>query len=167
MFAPVIILCTLGIASLLVAASIKRIPEGQVYTLRRWGSPQPRLLSAGVHWVLPLIERIAHKISLGGHTLNLDEQVISDTGFSPYAVRGAVYWQVLEPQRAEAVIDHVDELIRRCTLQALAAGHYSAGPRNNQLKQALNDVLRERGMLVTRVDVQVTESQGTQISATT
>lgn len=167
MLTPVIILCTLGVASLLVAASIKRIPEGHVYTLRRWGSPQSRLLPAGVHWVLPLIERIAHKISLGGRTLNLDEQVATDANVRAHVVRAAVYWQVLEPQRAEAVIDHVDELIRRCTLQALATSHYSAGPRNNRLKQALNDALRERGMLVTRVDLQVTESQVTQLSKAT
>lgn len=167
MLTPVIILCTLGIASLLVAASVKRIPEGHVYTLHRWGNPQPRLLSPGVHWVLPLIEHIVHKISLAGRTLNLDAEVASDAGTRSHAVRGAVYWQVLEPQRAEAVIDHVDDLILRCALQALALGDYSAGPRNNQLKQALNDELRERGMLVTRVDLQVAESHLNSTSETT
>lgn len=157
MIAPVVIVFLLGVASLLVAASVKRIPEGHVYTLRRWGRPQTRLLPPGVHMVVPLIERIAHKISLAGHTLKLDETVATDAGAPGRAVRGSVYWQVLEPQRADAVIEQVDDLIRACARRALAAGHYVTGPRNALLKQALNAELRGRGMLVTRVDLQSTD----------
>lgn len=160
MITPIIILCFIGIVSLLAAASVKRIPEGQVYSLHRRGRPQPRLLAPGVHLVLPLIERIAHKISLGGHTLKLDEPVATENGVIPHALCGSVYWQVLEPQRAEAVIEHVDEMIRSCALQALAADLVEGSPRNMRLKQALNAQLRERGMLVTRVDLQPVDNAG-------
>ena len=159
MIIPITILCLLGLASLLIAASVKRIPEGHVYTLRRWGRPQPRMLLPGVHLIVPLIERIAHKISLGGNTLRLDEQLSGHASSTPRSVRGAVYWQVLEPQRADAVIEHVDELIRTCALQALDMGPHENHARNAMLKQTLNAELRERGMLVTRVDLHLAEAQ--------
>ncbi|HET7358877.1 MAG TPA: SPFH domain-containing protein [Rhodanobacteraceae bacterium] len=155
MIAPITIFALFGIAALLVGASVKRIPEGHVYTLRRWGRPQPRMLLPGTHMVLPLIERIAHKISLGGHTLRLDEALPADAAITR-ALHGSVYWQVLEPERADAVIERADELIRARTLQALqVAADEDERARNVRLKQVLNAELRARGMLVTRVDLQL------------
>jgi regulator of protease activity HflC (stomatin/prohibitin superfamily) len=155
MIAPITIFCLFGVAALLAAASVKRIPEGHVYSLRRWGRTQSRMLLPGIHMVLPLIERIAHKISLGGHTLRLDEPVPADTT-APRALHGSVYWQVLEPERAEAVIERADELIRARTLQALqVAADEDERARNVRLKQVLNAELRPRGMLITRVDLQL------------
>lgn len=159
MLNSIIILCFLGGAALLVAASVKRIPEGHVYSLRRWGNPQPRLLLPGVHLIVPLLERIAHKISLGGHTLRLDETLSDQAGKAPRSVRGAVYWQVLNPEHAEAVIEHVDDLIRRCAVQALSTGPLADTSHNAMLKQVLNEQLRQSGMLVTRVDLQLADMQ--------
>lgn len=156
MLPPIAVLSLLGVALLLVAASIKRIPEGQVYTLRRLGRPV-RTLTSGTHVVLPLLERVAHKISLSGHALQLDERVALNDDGAPSALRGKVYWQVLEPDRADAVIERADELIRARTLNALREAENPAAEdgraRNARLKQALNAALRERGVLVTRVDV--------------
>jgi regulator of protease activity HflC (stomatin/prohibitin superfamily) len=153
MIAPITIVCLLGVTALLVIASVKRIPEGHVYTLRRWGRPQSRMLLPGTHMVLPLIERIVHKISLGGHTLRLDESVAVDPS-APRALHGSVYWQVLEPERVDDIIDRADELIRARTLLALqAAADEDERARNLRLKQVLNAELRPRGMLVTRVDL--------------
>ena len=158
MVTPIIILCFLGGAALLVAASVKRIPEGHVYSLQRWGNPQPRMLLPGIHLIVPLIERIAHKISLSGHTLRLDERLAGDAGTTSRSVRGAVYWQVLEPQHAQAVIEHVDDLIRRCILQALTTTPLAGSAHNAMLKQMLNEQLRKSGMLVTRVDLQLADA---------
>jgi len=62
---------------------------------------------------------------------------------------------VLEPERADAVIDEVSELIRRGAQAALrdepAANHHELGA---HVKQALNGSLRERGMMVTRVELE-------------
>ena len=69
---------TIALILMLIAAmaisSIKRIPEGQVYTLRRLGKPAG-ILTAGTHVVVPLVERIAHKISITGYTLAVDERM--------------------------------------------------------------------------------------------
>jgi len=144
------------IAAILVlfASAITRVPSGQVYSLYRQGKPA-RLLQPGIHMVLPLLERVANKMNLSGQVLRFEEQ-LGDTR----DVCGTVYWQVLEPERADAVFNQVDQLIRRSAHEALCAGceeaHADRRLLSNHMKQVLNQTLRERGMMVTRVELDAT-----------
>ncbi len=154
MLTTLTILPLLALIGLTAAVCVKRIPEGQVYTLRRLGKPA-RTLTPGLHVVVPLIERIAHKISVAGYTLPVEERVQLDGHPQPETLRGRVWWQVLDPERADAVIDRADEMIRTRVLGALpeVADTDNVRARNLRLKQALNGALRERGVLVTRVEL--------------
>src|SRR6185437_6245779 len=111
MFSTLTILPLLALIGLLAAVCVKRIPEGQVYTLRRLGKPACTL-TPGMHVVVPLVERIAHKISITGYTLAIEERVQVEGHPAPETLRGRVWWQVLDPERAEAVIDRADDMIR-------------------------------------------------------
>jgi regulator of protease activity HflC (stomatin/prohibitin superfamily) len=139
--------------AVLIASAIKVVPVGQVYSLYRHGKPV-RLLQAGMHLVLPLLDRVAHKINLAGQTLRFEEPLAN-----AHDVRGTVYWQVLEPERADAVFEQVDQLIRRGAHEALrgepAADQADRRDLGARVKQSLNSALRERGMLVTRVELDV------------
>lgn len=149
------ILLVLLATALVAGLGFKRIPEGQVYTLRRLGKPAGTL-AAGTHFVLPLIERIAHKISVAGYTLAVDERLDDDTD-AARTLRGRVWWQVLDPERADAVIDKADQMIRHGLRDALGAAPAAPAQdprsRNQRIKQSLNGSLRERGVLVTRVEL--------------
>lgn len=141
----------LGLVALgvLAVTSIRRIPEGQVYTLRRFGG-HTRVMHSGMHLMLPLLERVAHKISLTGANVPVDDLVAADQRY-----RGIVYFQVLDPERADRVIDRVDGLLQERTrsLFADAALPDAFDSRRQWLKQSLNSDVRERGLLVTRVDL--------------
>jgi len=142
----------IGLASLaLVPGAVKRVPAGQVHSLYRLGKPR-RLLTTGMHMVLPGFDRIGHRIDLGGQVLRFHEPVPGHA-----EVHGTVYWQVLEPERADAVIDQAAQLIRRGTLDALSgepeADHADRRDLGGRLKLALNGALRERGVMVTRVEL--------------
>lgn len=142
-------------AGTLGLVSIKRIPEGMVYTLRRLDG-QIRTLRSGTHVVIPLFERVIHRISLTGHALSIEAQ-LPCADRSSLALRGMVYWQVLDPVRADAVIERAEELIRARALDGLREVDVSESEapetRNARLKQTLNEALRERGVLVTRVQL--------------
>lgn len=135
----------------LLAIAVKRVPQGHVYSLYR-GKRQLRLLEPGLHWVTPGLDHIAHRIDLGGQVLHLNE-------VSPQSgnVHGTVYWQVLEPERADAVIAQAEQLIRRGALDALQTEPPTARSNPHDLggrvKQHLNHALRQRGMMVTRVEL--------------
>jgi regulator of protease activity HflC (stomatin/prohibitin superfamily) len=146
MMATLILLLVCSTA--LLASAVKYVPVGQVYSLYRHGKPV-RLLQAGTHLALPLLDRVAHKISLAGQVLRLEDDARK--------MRGTVYWQVLEPERADAVFEQVDQLIRHGAQEALreqAAERLDQRDLSARLKQTLNGALRERGMMVTRVELE-------------
>lgn len=150
MIDPVALICLLCAVALLAGASIKHIPEGHVYTLHRRGRSSLRLLMPGTRLVVPLLEHVRHKISLTGRALRLDPI----EGWP--GARATVYWQVLDPERADAVIDDAESLIRERLLHALADGTHGdedAAARNGRIKQVINAELLARGMLATRVDL--------------
>lgn len=151
---PLTLIALFCLVLTVVALSVKRIPEGQVYSLHRLGRPA-RLLTPGTHMVLPLLERVAHKISLTGRTLRLDETLA--IGAAPRAVHATLYWQVLDPARAETVIEGADALMRARAQTALLAidPDAPARERNAALKLALNAALEAHGLLVTRVDAEL------------
>jgi hypothetical protein len=64
---------------------------------------------------------------------------------------------VLEPERADAVIDQADQLIRGGALAALredpAAAEADRRDLGARLKLAMNQALRDRGVMVTRVEL--------------
>lgn len=155
MLSPMLLLTLIAVLAALVAAAVKRIPEGQVYTLRRFDG-HARTLGSGVHFMLPLLERIVHRIPLTGRALSLDEDLRLEGRPAPVKLSGTVYWQVLDAQRADALVDHAEEFIRSHTISALRAhpaDHEAADARNQRLKHTLNGSLRERGVLVTRVQL--------------
>ena len=151
-----IIFVLLSVAAVAAMLSIKRIPEGTVYTLRRFNG-QARLLQPGTHLIWPLVERVVHRISLTGHVLTLGELFPLDGSGASTRLSGKVFWQVIDAQRADATIDRADALIRGRLLNAARAiddpAEETAESRNSRLKAALNDSLREIGIVVTRVQV--------------
>ena len=146
MLTPMLLMALLC-AAVVVAASVRFVPEGQAYTYRRMDG-HIRTLGSGMHFVLPLIERVAHKIRLLGNVVDVDVAGQNAT------LHGQVYYQVLDARRADAVIDHVDDLVRDCLPALLGAeSDEDAASCNARIKSALNSRLGDRGILVTRVQV--------------
>lgn len=139
---PVILFATVAALATLGSASVRRIPEGQVYALRRPGGHM-RLLGAGIHFILPLIERVAHKVSLAGSAVTVDTDGLP---------RAVVYFQLLDPARAGSAIGAVPTLVANRTRQLLREEQPAAG-NAARLKQRLNEALHDSGLLVARVDL--------------
>jgi regulator of protease activity HflC (stomatin/prohibitin superfamily) len=139
-----------GFAGLLFA-SVRRIPEGQVYTLRRIGGHM-RTVGSGLHVVLPLVEKVIHKIRLLGNVVPVN--VPTPKGDT---LQGNIYVQVVDARRADAVIDTVPELLSRRVCDICVDGaEENDTDRNRRIKMQLNSELGERGLLITRV--QLTQS---------
>lgn len=139
---PMLLLTLLCGLITVVLVCVRRIPEGQAYTLRRVDGHM-RTVGAGVHLVLPLIERVAHKIRLFGNVVDIAAPVADGN------LRGRVYFQVLDARRADAVIDGIADLLRARVPALATQGAGDAGA----LKVELNRELNSRGVLVTRVQL--------------
>jgi regulator of protease activity HflC (stomatin/prohibitin superfamily) len=144
MHAPLPWLMLLCVVMALIAVSVRRIPEGHAYTLRRVGG-QMRTLGAGLHLVVPLLERVAHKIRLLNNVVDVQTP----------ALHGRVYFQVLDAGRADGVIDAMGDMLRQ-RIPELAASTCTEDDlptRNLHLKAELNRDYSERGVLITRVQL--------------
>jgi regulator of protease activity HflC (stomatin/prohibitin superfamily) len=140
-------------------ASVRRIPEGHVFTVHRFGRFR-RTLSPGLHFLLPLFDRVVHRVNLIGHVIELRRRIIACADMAPLEVEGAVYYQILDPARAGAALDSIDDLVVAETAEAmaqLAARHaqqelLDSGREalNSRLKAEANARLKRHGVLVTR-----------------
>lgn len=144
----VLLVSSILAASSLLIGAVRHVPAGQVFSVRRQGRPN-RLLQPGNHLVLPLLERVARRINLQGQMLQLDGPAEAPQ------LHGTVYWQVLDPQRADAVIDGIDSLIREgaAGAQGDAGETGTPSPPAARIKAALNAELLQHGLMVTRVEL--------------
>ena len=144
-------------ASCLVLLSIKRIPEGQAYTIHRFGRYR-RTLDAGIHWIMPLIERVGGRISLTGRALDLSTMPIVTEGESRH-LRGSVWFQVLDPARADADLEHLEDVVLADLVAAIGRiserAFVPASALPQALKQEANTTLKAHGIVVTRCQLQV------------
>jgi regulator of protease activity HflC (stomatin/prohibitin superfamily) len=148
MNAPLLLLLA---GSTLILVSLKRVPEGQAFTVYRFGSYR-RTLDAGLHWIMPLVERIAHRVSLTGRVLSVS------SGALP-AAQGRIYYQVLDVARADPEVDHLDQVLLDAARDAWLrnAADWANSPANEfnaGLKRELNAQLRARGVTVTRCQLE-------------
>ena len=144
-------------AASLAVRSLKRVPEGQAFTVHRFGQYR-RTLDAGLHWILPLIDKVAHRVSLTGRALSVAPQTLAAER-TAVTLQGRVYYQVLDVERADAEADHLDDVVLGqllATLRRDAANldQASDGELNATLKRDLNLELRSHGVVVTRCQLQ-------------
>lgn len=150
MLTPMFVLLALSATAVAALACVRRIPEGQAYTLRRIGGHM-RTVGAGIHVVLPVVERVAHRIRLLGNVVNVDHISPMPAGL-PHS--GQIFYQVLDAERADAVIDSVDALVCNCLPALLgSAANEDSTSRNLRIKAELNRQLHDRGILITRVQI--------------
>lgn len=149
-----IVLFALGAG--LVVASLRRIPEDTVCTVHRFGR-YVRTLSPGLRFTVPFFDRIAHRVRLVGHQIDVPPQPVD----ALTRAGGAVYYQILEPQRVGEALDEVDALVAREASAQLAAivGTESASGEvallSTRLKTDLNRRLEGLGLRVTRCQMQL------------
>ncbi len=136
-----VLIALLGLALLLIIFSVKHIPEGMAYTLQR-ANGRARLLREGTHLVLPLVERVRHKISLTGRIIELQGE--------DQSVR--LYWQVIDPIQADGLIDQAESLLGSEVQDLLKPVDKTPPASLEDLKGILNARYTKRGLRVIRVE---------------
>src|SRR5476649_1769143 len=75
----------------IVLMALRRVPEGQAWTVHRFGR-YVRTLRSGLHVVWPLLDRIAQHVSLTGHRVELPTRAFGNDNAS-----ADLYYQILDP----------------------------------------------------------------------
>jgi regulator of protease activity HflC (stomatin/prohibitin superfamily) len=147
---------TLALAALtalaLFALVFRRVPEGQAWTVHRFGR-YVRTLQAGRHAVWPMLDRIAQHVPLTGHHIELPTRE-----FGGDRASADLYYQILDPLPTGNGLETVDEMVLRQADDALAsvAAELPQQPEDRSatlaeaLKVELNRRLGSKGLRVIR-----------------
>lgn len=96
-------------------AAVRRVPEGQAWTVHRYGR-YVRTLQPGTHAVWPLLDRIARQVRLTGHHIELPTRQ-----FGADSANADLYYQILDPMPTGDGLESVDEMVLRQADDALSS----------------------------------------------
>ncbi|MBS0211742.1 MAG: hypothetical protein JSR26_01000 [Proteobacteria bacterium] len=139
----------------LYATSFRRVPEGEAWTVRRFGR-YVRTLQPGRHAVWPLLDRIGRHVPLTGHHVELPARALGrDAGGAD------LYFQILDPLQTGERLDRVDEWVRDHADDALSSMTCDVRPQASHadpeladaIKDELNRRLGSKGLRVVRCEL--------------
>ncbi len=132
-------------------ATVRRVPEGQAWTVHRFGR-YARTLQPGMHAVWPGLDRIASHVELIGHRIELPARAFGADGGN-----ADLYYQILDPMQTGQELESVDAMVQRQADDALASvaaslpqQSDSSAPIADALKAELNRRLGRMGLRVIR-----------------
>ncbi|MBW8268063.1 SPFH domain-containing protein [Caldovatus aquaticus] len=87
------------LAVLTLWKGIKQVPQGEVWTVERFGA-FTRLLHPGLNFIVPYIDAIGHKMNVQEVVLDIPEQDVITRDNATVKVDGIVYYRVMDPAKA-------------------------------------------------------------------
>ncbi len=100
---------------ILVFASVKVVPQGYQYTVEQFGR-FTRLLSPGLSFIFPFVDRIGHKLNMMENVLDIPQQDVITRDNAMVSCDAVVFTQVID---AVPAAYEVNDLIRAITNLAL------------------------------------------------
>jgi regulator of protease activity HflC (stomatin/prohibitin superfamily) len=86
-------------AVLMVLLSVKSVPQGMEYTVERFGR-YTRTLTPGLEYILPIIDRIGHKMIMMEQVMDVPSQEVITKDNAMVTVDGVVFYQVMDAAKA-------------------------------------------------------------------
>ncbi|WP_431269293.1 SPFH domain-containing protein [Dankookia sp. P2] len=95
---------------------IRTVPQGEVWTVERFGA-FTRLLHPGLNLIVPYVDAVGRKMNVQEVVLDIPEQIVITQDNATVAVDGIVYYRIMEPAKAAYQV-------RELAAGANRAGHH-------------------------------------------
>ncbi|MFC7477616.1 SPFH domain-containing protein [Dankookia sp. GCM10030260] len=142
----IVLLVLLLLAVLTVSQGIRTVPQGEVWTVERFGA-FTRLLQPGLNLVIPFIDKVGRKLNVQEVVLDIPEQSVITRDNASVLVDGIVYYRVMDPAKAAYAVQRMEQ-----ALTALAMTNIRAVIGEMDLDQTLSSRERINSSLLVIID---------------
>ena len=155
----------LVLAVLCAWQGIRTVPQGQVWTVERFGA-FTRLLQPGLHLTVPFMERVAHRMSIQEIVLEIPEQAVITKDNAAVGVDGILYYRVLDVPKAAYGAQNLVQALTSLTMTNIRSvigaldldGALSEREHiNARLLETMDAATQPWGVKVTRVELRKIE----------
>jgi regulator of protease activity HflC (stomatin/prohibitin superfamily) len=108
-FAPVLAL--LGFALILILMMVKSVPQGENWTVERFGR-YTRTLDPGLRFVFPLIDRVGSKINMMETVLDIEQQEVITKDNAMVVADAVAFYQVVDASKAAYEVRELERSLR-------------------------------------------------------
>ena len=98
-----------------IAAGVRTVPQGFVYTVERFGK-YARSLGAGLGLIVPYVERIGHKVNVMEQVLDVPSQEAFTRDNAGVRIDAAAFYQVLDAAKASYEVTDLQQALLVLTM---------------------------------------------------
>ena len=117
----IVLVVLLVLAAVTAMKGIRTVPQGEVWTVERFGA-FTRLLQPGLNFVVPYVDSIGRKLNVQEIVLDIPEQVVITQDNASVTADGIVYYRIMDPRRAAYEVQDLEGALTALAREAKAQG---------------------------------------------
>ncbi|MFC7689971.1 SPFH domain-containing protein [Paeniroseomonas aquatica] len=116
----IVLLALILLALVTAARGIRTVPQGQVWTVERFGA-FIRLLQPGLNFLIPFVDAVGHKLNVQEVVLDIPEQSVITKDNATVVVDGIVYYRVMDPAKAAYQVQNLQQALNALAMTNIRA----------------------------------------------